>query len=268
MTVKYGLSCDADDQYRGKLYSIAQSIAGGKICEIGGGANPALPIELVQAFDIDYTIVDVSESELAKAPEGYHKVCTDVTQADHGLKGPFDLVFSFWCAEHVSDGKAFHQNIFDLLPEGGQALHLFPTLYAPPFVLNRMIPEWVSEKLLLWLQPHRAPEGDHGKFPARYSWCRGPSKRQLKRFTDLGYSIEEYAAFFGHSGKVAYGAGYLDRIPPLCWLHEKISKWLSKWPNPLLTAYAFVHLSRGQQKPVTPEKKEQQPQEKELVAIG
>lgn len=244
MTVRYGLSHNADEQFRQTLFKLAESVSGGRVCEIGGGANPALPIDLVERLELDYTIVDVSQEELAKAPNEYRKVCADITQPDHNIQGSFDLIFSFWCAEHVADGERFHRSVFDLLSDGGRALHLFPTLYAPPFVLNRLVPERLSQRLLLWLQPHREPEGDHGKFPAMYSWCRGPSARQLGRFRKLGFHIEEYAAFFGHSGRIAFGAGYLDRVPPLCWIHELFSRCLLAFPSPLLTAYAYVHLLR------------------------
>jgi SAM-dependent methyltransferase len=244
MIVRYGLSNQADEQFRRTLLELAESVAGGRVCEIGGGANPALPIELVERLNLEYTIVDVSADELDKAPSQYQKVCADISRPGHNVHGPFDLIFSFWCAEHVANGEAFHRGVYHLLSDGGRALHLFPTLYALPFVLNRLIPERFSEQLLLWLQPHRAPEGDHGKFPARYSWCRGPSRRQVHRFRKLGYQIEEYAAYFGHSGNVAFGAGYLDRVPPLCWIHEQVSRCLMTCPSPMLTTYAYVQLLR------------------------
>jgi|GEM_PF-246812 len=244
MTVRYALSNEADDQFRQTLVRLAESVSGGRVCEIGGGANPALPIELVERLGIEYTVVDVSQEELEKAPDEYRKICADITQPNHGVEGPFDLIFSFWCAEHVADGEAFHRGVYNLLAEGGRALHLFPTLYAPPFVLNRLLSETFSEKLLLWLQPYRQKEGNHGKFPAKYSWCRGPSKRQIRKFQKLGFCVEEYAAFFGHSGKVAFGAGYLDRLPPLCRIHEWLSRCLLACPSPLLTTFAYVHLLR------------------------
>ena len=215
MTIRYGLSHEANDQFYATLDRLATQRPGMRLCELGRGANPAVPHDIVQQFEINYTVVDVCAAELEKAPAGYHKVLADITQPNHCVEGPFDLIFSVWCAEHVSDGAAFHRSIYELLAPGGTALHIFPTLYAPPFVVNRLIPEWVSSKLVLWLQPHREPEGDHGKFPARYSWCRGPSPAQLRRIKQLGYEVEEYAGFFGHSGSVAFGAGYLDRLPPL-----------------------------------------------------
>ena len=49
-----------------------------RICEIGGGANPGLPVSFVREHNLDYTVLDVSAEELAKAPAGYTKVHADI----------------------------------------------------------------------------------------------------------------------------------------------------------------------------------------------
>jgi hypothetical protein len=248
MRIRYDLSNRADDRCFDTLEGLARERRVKRICEIGGGANPALPIDFVREHELDYTIVDISQAELDKAPPGYRKVRADITDPHHGIEGPFDLVFSMWCAEHVRSGETFHRHVYQLLGDGGRALHLFPTLFAPPFVLNRLVPEWLSAGLLMLLQPHREAEGDHGKFPAYYSWCRGPSAGQIRRLQRLGYTIDEYAAFFGHSGQVAFGAGYLDRIGPLRKLHEWFSRRLARRPVWWLTTFAFVVLAKGDQR--------------------
>ena len=69
-------------------------------------------------------------------------------------------------------------------------------------------------------------------------------RSQLRRLTGLGYAIEEYAGFFGHSGNVAYDTGYLNRLPPLCKLHEVLSRQLVKHPVAALTSIAYVVLVR------------------------
>ena len=246
MQIEYALSSDAKQRLFGKLKSLIAARPGLRVCEIGGGANPLLPLDQVRELALDYTVIDVSATELAKAPADYKKICADVTVDRGTVQGPFDLIISIWCAEHVPDGRAFHRAVYDLLANGGHAVHLFPTLYSPPFVANRLIPEQLSERIVLWMQPQRAPEGDHGKFPARYSWCRGPSRSQIKRFTALGYDVERYDGYFGHSGEVAYGNGrYLDRIPLLCRAREAVSRWLARHPNPWLTTLAMVVLRKG-----------------------
>ena len=139
-----------------------------------------------------------------------------------------------------------------MLRTGGKALHFFPTLHATPFVLNRFAPERMTERLLSWIQPHRNAAGAHGKFPAYYRWCRGPSRTQQKRFESLGYRVLEYKGYFGHSGTVTDGPGYWDRFPPLCRMHEWMSRRLVSLPNPLLTSYACVLLEKPSELVVAP----------------
>ncbi len=245
MRIRYNLSNTADDQFHATLETLATQPRVRRICEIGGGANPTLPMEFIRKHRLQYTLLDISQAELDKAPDGYRKVRADITEPNHHLAGEYDLVLSKWCAEHVRSGEVFHRNVYGLLAEGGRALHLFPTLFAPPFLLNRVTPEWLSTALLLLLQPHRRREGDYGKFPAYYSWCRGPSSRQIRRLEAVGYGIEEYAAFFGHSGQVAYGAGFLDRVAPLRVPHEWFARRLVRRPSALLTTFAYVVLAKG-----------------------
>lgn len=209
-----------------------------RVLELGGGANPALPLEFVERHDLEYTVLDISDAELAKAPAQYRTLCCDIGSSRmqfDGHEGRYDLVFSKMLAEHVKDGEQMHRNVFRLLASGGRAIHHFPTMYAPPFVLNRLIPETLADRLLQWLEPGRQREGKHGKFPAYYSWCRGPTVRQLQRMTGVGYHLEEYIGFFGH--KV-----YYQKLPVLRDLHIKLCRWLVAHPQPGLTSSAYVIL--------------------------
>jgi SAM-dependent methyltransferase len=204
------------------------------VCEVGGGANPALGLEFVRAHGIDYTVVDISEDELTKAPDGYRKLLGDVASPDFVAPARYDLVFSRMVAEHVRRPEQFHRNVYGMLVEGGRALHFFPTLYALPFVLNRLVPDAVSERLLQVVQPGRGRQGRHGKFPAFYHWCRGPTRRQLERFHGVGFTVEEYIGFFGHA--------YFRKLRPLQVIEDWIAASLVRHPVPLLTSYAYVVL--------------------------
>ena len=212
-----------------------------KVCEVGGGANPALGLEFVRAHGIDYTVVDISEDELLKAPEGYRMLQGDVASPDFVPPDRYDLVFSRMVAEHVRRPEQFHHNVYGMLAEGGRALHFFPTLYALPFVLNRLVPDAVSELLLRLVQPGRGRQGRHGKFPAFYRWCRGPTRRQLERFRGAGFAVEEYIGFFGHA--------YFSKLRPLQAIEDWIAASLVRHPVPLLTSYAYVVLLKPERKP-------------------
>lgn len=207
------------------------------VCEIGGGANPAFPLEYVAERELDYLILDLSQDELDKAPSGYRKVQADIVQAAPGGERGFDLVFSKMLAEHVLDGERFHRNVGELLRPGGIAVHFFPTLYAPPFVLNALLPERLAEFVLHIVQTGRERTGKRAKFPAYYHWCRGPTSRQVERFESLGFEIERYIGFFGH-------AGYFRKVPTLERAHRYFATWLVKHPFPQITSFTWVVLRK------------------------
>ncbi len=208
-----------------------------KICEIGGGANPLLPLEFIQHYQLEYTVLDISEEELSKAPQGYIKVLGDITSdnIDH-LKNDYDLVFSKMLAEHVQSGKKFHHNVRELLRPGGMAFHFFPTLYAIPFMLNKIIPESLSLKLLGRVSKTRNNLGNHGKFPGYYNMCFGPTKNQIRLLQNIGYQIDTYIGFFGHD--------YFKNIRLFNWLSNLMTRLLIKYPLASLTSYSYMLLTK------------------------
>jgi 2-polyprenyl-3-methyl-5-hydroxy-6-metoxy-1,4-benzoquinol methylase len=226
-------------QFRDYVLGLACRPGVRRICEIGGGANPALPLEFLRQHGLDYTVLDISQEELNKAPEGYTKVQADIASRDFNLTGNYDLVFSKLLAEHVADGEQMHRNIWKILADDGYAFHHFPTLYTVPFLLNRLAPEQWSEQVLLHLAPNRARSSKWAKFPAYYSWCRGPMRRQVQRLESVGYRVEEYVGFFGHdyyaqSKKVRF----LDAP------QRHLTSFLLKHPVPLFTSYAYLLLQK------------------------
>lgn len=233
----FDVSVKAWSGYDAYVRSLASRPGVKRVLEIGGGANPTLPVDFAKSKGLEYVVLDISSEELAKSPDGYVKVQADITSPNLDIAGSYDLIISKNVAEHVRSARTFHGNVWRLLAEGGAAFHFFPTLYALPFVLNRLLPEWLSERVLLQLQPDRKREGKHAKFSPYYDWCRGPSPRQIRRFESLGYRVEEYIGFFGHGG-------YYGRIKPLKRIHERMSAALAKHPVPWLTSFAYVILSK------------------------
>lgn len=208
-----------------------------KICEIGGGANPSLPLAFIKEHQLDYTILDISSEELTKASEGYNKILCDITSDNVGqLTNDYDLVFSKMLAEHVKCGKKFHTNVRKILKKGGIAFHFFPTLFGLPFFINKLLPNHFSYQLLHLFSKERSNQGKHGKFPGFYSLCYGPTKKQIKLFESLGYTVDCYIGFFGHS--------YYKKIPLLNWFFKMFTKILLRFPISHLTSYSYVVLSK------------------------
>lgn len=208
-----------------------------RVVEIGGGANPTLSPAFIRAHGIDYTLLDISQEELDKAPSDFRTLCVDICGDLSSMDGDYDFAFSRMLAEHVPDGERFHRNVLSLLRPGGVAFHFFPTLYAPPFVINAVLPEAYSGWLLRLLQPGRERGGRHGKFPAHYQWCRGPSRRQLRRFESMGYEVLRYDGFFGHDP-------YYQKIPQLLRFHRWLCGKLIRHRTIVLTSFAQVTLER------------------------
>lgn len=237
MLISFG---DSEVAWRNVKSTIQNAIIGSgakRILEVGAGANPLFPEAFLVDHGLDYTALDVSAIELDKAPACYHKIVADICADDLPIHNQFDFVFSRMLAEHVRDGAAFHRNVFRLLAPGGHAFHFFPTMWAPPFVLNRVLPERLAELVLHTVQSSRERSGKLAKFPAYYSWCRGPMPSQIARFGSLGYQVVTYTGFFGHRG-------YYLKFPALLRIHDRLAAWLIAHPKPWLTSFAYVTLQK------------------------
>jgi len=221
------------------LSSLIERESSTSILEIGAGANPTLSPAELEGRGLRYTTNDRSAGELAKAGPAYETLLLDMSTASRAALPAlqFDLVFSRMVNEHVADGERYYRNVFDVLRPGGVTAHCFSTLYALPFVVNRLVPEGFGSRLLDVFNP-RIDRYQQDKFPAHYSWSRGPSRRMIGRLTGLGYEIVEYRGFFGHP--------YYDRplLRPVRELEQAKSAWLCRHPFPALTSYAVVILRR------------------------
>src|SRR5579871_6620677 len=137
---------------------------GSMVCDVGGGAHPFLTQEETEELGIRYSLLDISSDELNKCSAPYDKIVCDISgdlDRAHALGSDdsidlynkFDVVFSVMTAEHIPDAERFHQNVFAMLKPGGSALHVFPTLYALPFVVNKLLPESVTATINHVLSP-------------------------------------------------------------------------------------------------------------------
>jgi hypothetical protein len=211
------------------------------ILEVGSGAHPALSVDVVREAPFSYTTNDVSETELGKANPAYQTLCLDICDGEIPAEvvGAYDLIFSRMVNEHVKDGRAYYRNIFTMLYPGGITAHCFSTLYSFPFLMNRIMPEFLSRRMLDIIA---GPGGQkHDKFKAYYSWSRGPSPRMIRRFQAIGFRVIQYAGYFGHD--------YYHNFPLLDKLERMKSNLLaSTMPIAALTSYACLIL----QKPPVP----------------
>lgn len=239
MKAKYGLSRDAWAGFNAEVRGILARGTGRKsVLELGAGANPSILWGDVNGMEIDYWCLDISPEEAQKAGSSYRFLIGDIGSPNLELPHQFDFVFSKMLAEHIRSGQVFHSNVAKLLRPGGKAFHFFPTMYAPPYLLNRILPEHLSERVLSLLQPgKRRKDGRNAKFPAYYSWCRGPSKNQYRKFESVGLRVDRYVGFFGHED-------YYNRLPLLKAAHMRLCDFLVRNPISLITSFAYVELTR------------------------
>ena len=123
------------------------------VLEIGAGANPTIDPDFIGKHNLSYTISDIDDGELQKADKVYDKLVADFSSVEFNLSKKFDLVFSRMVGEHISNAETFHQNIFKILNKGGLSFHCFSTLYALPFLVNKISPDQLSDYLLAKIAP-------------------------------------------------------------------------------------------------------------------
>jgi SAM-dependent methyltransferase len=237
--VSYGRADNASAEYKALIRTLIRDNSAVSICDIGGGTRPTLPADYVSNNGLQYSVVDISPEELDKADPRYRKIVADICAPDLAVSGGFDLVCSRMLAEHIKDPRTFHRNVHRMLRVGGIALHFFPTLYAAPFLVNRLLPERLTQGLQQCFAPRDTVLGK--KFPAYYAWCRGPTRRQIRRFEKLGYSVLSYRGFFGHN--------YYAKLAALHGVQDRVTRFLLRHPVPAMTSYVHVVLRKERREP-------------------
>jgi SAM-dependent methyltransferase len=235
-TVSYKTAVDLRSGYDGFVLDLARRNGVTAVAELGGGANPVLANTETWGFVQDRVVFDISAAELAKADDTVETRVADLCKPILETENSYDLVFSKMLCEHLPDARTFHSNCYSLLRPGGLAVHIFPTLYAVPFVINRVLPENVGRAIVRRVQPGRLENPKLDKFPALYNWCAGPTQRTLKRYRSVGFEVVEWNGAYGHN--------YYKRLPPLQAAEEAKSRFLLRHPIPFLTSFAATVLRK------------------------
>lgn len=225
------------ENYGSTIEAMATTFSLRRLCEIGGGRDPYFDKATLDRLGVSLTINDISREELDKAPAGFDTACFSICgDLDFGRSAPepgsYDLMFSRMVFEHVPDVAKAWRNIHTLLSPGGVALAFNPTLYAWPFLINHLIPESVSSRIVQALYKNRAPDGDDPKFPAVYDWCFGDERRLAPMLHEAGFSEIEIVPF--------WGTRYLERFPVFREIDHGLSRLsaIAGWRK--ATSYAYV----------------------------
>lgn len=199
------------------------------LLEIGAGRNPLLA-EFAASRDLSYTMNDIDEREMRLSTAAGARLVFDIgATLPEGLP-TFDLIVSRSVLEHVGDVGQALVNSTRLLSPVGVALHFYPTLYALPFLVNRLLPEDLSLRVLRLVAPR--DELARPKFPAKYDRCKTTRRAEAKlavlapdhRVTLVPYWDHEYFARIGPIDKVAARlhavakAKDLRSLSAYCWM--------------------------------------------------
>ena len=228
------------DNYKSVILAFAAEarLPGGgaavRLLEIGGGRDPLFTPAEARAAGLHCTVNDIDAGELALAPKAFDRalfdIAGDLSQAQ-ARTGSYDLIVSQMVFEHIRDVRMAWSNIYDLLTPGGVALAFFPTLYAPPYMLNRLMPEALSSALLKLFFPRRNDKMQP-KFPAFYDHCFGSQKKAAPMFEAIGFREHLIVPFWSH--------GYFRHLPVLRELDAAVQALARRRDWRALTTYAYA----------------------------
>lgn len=221
--------------YKRFILTIGNEYGRKRHLEIGGGRNPLFSPADLAKYGFQVTINDISANELALAGPEYAKVQCDIA-SDEALSvlghGRYDFAYCFMVMEHVRNVRRMWENVYGLLAQGGVALSFFPTLYAPPFVINRLLPETFARKALHSLFPQRTDTSSHPKFPAHYNYCRSGDDVLPPLLSEIGFTSAMVLPTYGHS--------YFVRVPGLKQADAGLTRLARRKDWRLLSTYAYV----------------------------
>jgi SAM-dependent methyltransferase len=192
----------AFDNYKPTVLAMSREFGLRRHLEIGGGRDPLFHPDELGEHGISVTLNDISAHELSLAPKGFQTAAHDICALDAPAaigEGAFDFAYSRMLMEHVRDAPQMWRNIHAMLAPGGLALSFFPTLYAPVFAVNRIMPERLTRGALEAVFPDRKPDGENPKFPAFYDHCYSRESVMLPMLREAGFSEAAVMPFYGYS---------------------------------------------------------------------
>jgi 2-polyprenyl-6-hydroxyphenyl methylase/3-demethylubiquinone-9 3-methyltransferase len=165
-----------------------------RVCDVGGGKNPCIPLDRKLSLGLHVTGIDIDGDQLARAPEGAYdaRVVADVSKY-RGM-GDADLVICQALLEHVADVEGAFEAMASMLRPGGRCLIFVPSRNALYARLNILLPERLKRALLFAIYPHA--KRDQG-FRAYYRDCTPSAFARLAAHN--GMAIEQRELYWASS---------------------------------------------------------------------
>jgi SAM-dependent methyltransferase len=222
------------DNYDRVIRHLATSFGARRLIEIGGGRAPLFAPQALADMGAELTVNDISPTELARLPATYRTACFDIAgdvSKSAVERNAYDLAFSKMVFEHVADGRQAWENLHRILAPGGVAIAFIPTLFALPFVINKLLPDDFAEKLIKLINRERRDDTSP-VFPARYSWSFAIERWLRPMLANIGYREVMVVPFYGHV--------YYRRFPVLRDLHAAFTRLARRRDWRLFASYAYI----------------------------
>lgn len=217
----------ADQLYKPIVFELSRRKS---VLEIGAGRNPLFSQVEIAAGDIDYTANDLDAGELAAMPEDLNSRAFNASgMVPDDCVSRYDFIFSRMVQEHLPDTLSYYQNLARMLRPGGIALNLHPVFFSLPFLINRHLPESITEPILYLTRRDRS-SSISPKFPAVYDRCL-VSERVRESIKRQGFGYVWQRPFYGH--------GYYKFAKPIHILQRAYAKFL--WQRKLTPFATFCY---------------------------
>jgi SAM-dependent methyltransferase len=188
------------DLYAQRAAELAEGAQPQRIVDIGAGRTTPYA-ELLSDRSRELIGVDVLGEDLCENRALTQRVVCDLTRGGvpaeaHGA----GLITSRMVLEHLPDLDRFAAQVRDALAPGGSTIHLFAGRYSAFAILNSLLPEAVSRRILFALRPESV---EVGGFRTYYDKTNAGAAEAVFRRAGLAdlevrvsYQVSQYFNFF------------------------------------------------------------------------
>lgn len=162
------------------------------ILDVGGGAECCFNAFKPPGGRI--LCLDVSPQQLANNRDADELLLADATKEIPLPDASVDLIVSRAVLEHMESPQDFFRHSFRVLKPGSYCIHVFPCKMALFAIINRLLPQTLSRKILFYFKPDSRGKGG---FPAYYHKCYYTGIKRV--LMETGFDLKEIRHYYNQS---------------------------------------------------------------------